>query len=401
MPFALVQPLAYAPRLAYPLHYRRLTLTAKFLTNLLQHPETTTYHYIFHPSSDIHLDNNLRTHLQQHLNRNFKFQALSSIFSATPPWAFSVPPINLTLTQHSKKSTPASVIKSRFQELIHSFNHPTVCFTDGSKSHNRTGFAYLVQNSTCSHRHRDTASVYTAELQAIFHCIQHILSSPPSPSTHPVLIVTDSLSALNAISKPFPSHPLIPRIQILLEACTAASIPLTFIWVPSHKGIPGNEKADEAARSATHQPTILKTLLPSNSDLFSHIKKSINQLWFASWKTEKTTGNKLAQLKDTPVPWNSSNLQTRSQEITITRLRVGHTRLTHTHIVSHLMPLSCPHCVSDLHLTVDHIFECPKLTSLRDSYKIPHNRCTALADHSPSLPYLFPYLHSIGFLSRI
>ena len=179
------------------------------------------------------------------------------------------------------------------------------------------------------------------------------------------------------------------------------SNPITFIWASRHKGIPGNEKADKAAKNATHQSTIPKSLLPSNSDLFYHIKKFINQHWFALWKTERTKGNKLAQLKDTPVPWNSSNLQTRSQEITLTRLRLGHTRITHTYLISHLMPLSCPHCDNDLPLTVDHIFECPNLTSLRDSYKIPHNRHTALADHSSSLPYLFPYLDSIGFLYRI
>ena len=45
---------------------------------------------------------------------------------------------------------------------------------------------------------------------------------------------------------------------------------------------------------------------------------------------------------------NSSNLLTRSQEITFTRLRLGHTRITHTYLISHLMPLSCPHCDNDL-----------------------------------------------------
>jgi len=83
-------------------------------------------------------------------------------------------------------------------------------------------------------------------------------------------------------------------------------------------------------RRDSHQSTILKSLLPSNCDLFYHIKKFINQHWFALWKTERTKGKKLARLKDTSVPWNSSNLQTRSQEITLTRI-------THTYL-SHLSP---------------------------------------------------------------
>ena len=89
------------------------------------------------------------------------------------------------------------------------------------------------------------------------------------------------------------------------------------------------------------------------------------------------------------------------QEIIFTRPRLVPTRITYTYLISHLMPLSCPHCDSDHPLTVDHIFECTNLTSLRNSYKIPHNRHTALADNSSSLPYLFPHLRSIGFFYHI
>jgi len=129
-------------------------------------------------------------------------------------------------------------------------------------------------------------------------------------------IVSDSLASLKAISYPSTANPLIARIQILLEACTTASIQIVFIWVPGHSGIRGNEKVNKAAKQASQQPHILKSLLPSNSDLFHHINKYIQKKWLNSWKNEYLKGNKLTPLKESPIPWTSSNLQTKSQEIT-------------------------------------------------------------------------------------
>ena len=105
----------------------------------------------------------------------------------------------------------------------------------------------------------------------------------------------------------------------------------------NHQGIPGNEKPDKVAKDATHQSTISKSLLPSYSDLFYRIKKFINQHRFALCKTERTKGNKLAQLQGTPVPWNSSNLRTRSQEITLTHSPEIRPHSHHTYL-SHLSP---------------------------------------------------------------
>jgi len=83
------------------------------------------------------------------------------------------------------------------------------------------------------------------------------------------------------------------------------------------------------------------------------------------------------------------------------RLRIRHAHLTHTHLISHLMPLSYPHCNNDLPLTVDHLFECPHFTFIRDSHQVPHNRITALTDHPASLSNVFSYLCHTNFLTRI
>ena len=71
---------------------------------------------------------------------------------------------------------------------------------------------------------------YTAELQAIFSCLERILTTTHFPSPSPFLIISDSLAALLAIAQLSSSHPLVTRIHFLLTTFTATSFPVTFIW---------------------------------------------------------------------------------------------------------------------------------------------------------------------------
>jgi len=156
----------------------------------------------------------------------------------------------LTLTQFLKNSTSAPVYRSHLQQIISSFSNSILCFTDGSKSKNRVGFAFSVSDTTVTLRHPTPTSSYTAELQAIFICLKHILTTTHSPSPSPFLIISDSLTAFSAIAQPSCSHPLVTRIHSLLTTFTATSIPVTFIWTPGHRGTPGNGNVDSAAKQA-------------------------------------------------------------------------------------------------------------------------------------------------------
>ena len=126
-------------------------------------------------------------------------------------------------------------------------------------------------------------------------------------------------------------------------------------------------------------------------------KKSIHSFWVSH--SENQSHNILAQLKRSH-PWNSYNQPSRHLEITLTRLRIGHTRLTHTRHFTHLMPLACPHCGLDPPLSIKHIFKCPDLSAIRTSLLIPHSHLDALSDSSPSLSNMIPFLQHAGFLSQ-
>ena len=58
---------------------------------------------------------------------------------------------------------------------------------------------------------------------------------------------------------------------------------------------------------------------------------------------------------------------TRAEEVVITRLRIGHTKATKSHILSRGQPTGCHHCGQTL--TIDHmLLECALLQECRDEY---------------------------------
>jgi len=67
---------------------------------------------------------------------------------STPPWIAIKPSINLQLTEFPKKSTSPITYRDRFQSLI--INHPNsnICYTDGSRTINRTGLVYTLLTIT-------------------------------------------------------------------------------------------------------------------------------------------------------------------------------------------------------------------------------------------------------------
>jgi len=87
----------------------------------------------------------------------------------------------------------------------------------------------------------------------ILQCLTSVLSLPASYSNSS-LIISDSLSALTAISDPYFSHPIVTRIFTLLTTFNSSTLTVSFMWVPNHCGIGGNEKVD--AKAAANHPRI-------------------------------------------------------------------------------------------------------------------------------------------------
>lgn len=138
---------------------------------------------------------------------------------------------------------------------------------------------------------------------------------------------------------------------------------VTFLWVPGHVGLLGNERADAEAKNP--ESSLLTPLT------FSDAKKLIKREVWDKYQDEwyKTENNKLRKVKDTVKPWQNIYQLNRKDSTIITRLRLGHTNLTHIYLITKEPP---PICECGSGLNVEHIFTCtlPNRILARRQYQI-------------------------------
>ena len=136
-------------------------------------------------------------------------------------------------------------------------------------------------------------------------------------------------------------------------------------WVPAHVGLDGNEAADRAAKEAIDMER--GDVIPPTTDYYPILKENQIKRWQNRWNMEPP-GNKLRNVKVDVRPWKPMKMD-RTTEVIMARLRLGHTRITHCHLM--VKPNGPePMCTScQTHLTIQHMLvDCPSVA--------PHRRAT-------------------------
>ena len=124
------------------------------------------------------------------------------------------------------------------------------------------------------------------------------------------------------------AHPLIAEILCRVHEFVIRGFSIVFIWVPSHVGLAGNTAADAAAKAALNLP-VTNLAIPYSDYNYLIRTHTLNQ-WQELWNSE--TQNKLFAVEPTVNIVKSYRLP-RRDEIIIHRLRIGHTYLTHGHLL--------------------------------------------------------------------
>lgn len=379
-----------------PLNLRRIKLSMNYYFRCLSFPN--------HPIKTLSLNPSLKRLFNARPSCTLPFCArIQSLledadFSATPieiSDCYAVPPWDIPkirccddLALFSKGSTDPNIYKQIYAAHRNQFSDYYPIFTDGSKVTEQVGCGIVFGDNTFSYRLPPVLSVYTAEVVAILRALYLAKSS----HQRKFCVYTDSMSALLQLKYKNNPHPVITKILVLLRNLSQKGFDVIFCWVPGHVGISGNELADCAAKAANDP---IMQAIP-----YDDIKKSVIRYIYCLWQNywDLQIGNKLHSIKSDIRPWQS--VPHRRADVILSRLRIGHTRLTHSHILTREPIPMCLNCKKIL--TVYHILiECPDFNYHRKLFF--QNTVLNLHDLVGENPHsnIFAFLRSTRFLNSI
>ena len=300
------------------------------------------------------------------------------------------PAVSLELLKcKSACDNPLSLVTS-FKAYASNMVNFNFIYTDVSKTDEGVAAAAVSDSFQASCRLPGEATIFSAEAVGILMALRYISSS----KHHNFVICSDSLSCLQSMSSCNLTNSLICDIlysynRICHRKC------IKFCWVPSHVGIPGNEKADVCAKEAINNAIDEEVKVPY-TDLKAianlYVKQQMQQHW------DSQTNNKLHAIQ--PVISNTAfcGVRNRYEKTRLHRLRIGHTFLTHIYLPMGEDQPMCGACQSPL--TVEHIIiHCP----LHHQYRQTFFSRTSLYDifNSESYQNILHFIKAAGFYSKI
>ena len=354
-----------------PLDLRREKLALQYLLKLKSCPNNPAYDCTFYPKYQELFNMREKTikpfGLRMKANIEESKIPISSIHNSilpeTPPWTMKQTEINLNLKKKSKLNTNPIEYHDELQHIKLQYPDYSFLYTDGSKSNNHTGCAATYNNTTIKKKLTNGASIFTAETIAIDLALDIISEE----TTKNFIIFTDSLSVLLSLQNQKQENPLIIKLLEKINIISSTKN-IIFVWIPSHVGIKGNDRADTAAKKALN-------LSPENykiphTDFRPQIKAHIQRVWQLRWNQYKNS--KLYSIKPKLKDRCPNTKRSRREDVILTRLCIGHTNITHSYILNEEPAPECIPCQE--RLTVEHILvKCTDLAPTRKLYYVENN----------------------------
>jgi len=307
-----------------------------------------------------------------------------------PPWTISKPSVNMTFRNMKKSDTFKIEYLAKFREIVDQLSSASLIYTDGSKTNNHVGCSFYIPSMNIEKAFilNEEASIYTAELMAILKSLEYT-------NKKNTVICSDSLSSLIAIQDTFSTNSIVRIIIEKIHSLKGEGKNIEFLWIPGHVGIHGNEKADSLAKNACPTKDELELKIPI-CDIKAARKKENAIVWQNQWLQEN---NKHVELKPHTRCFPPTQLN-RREDIVITRLRIGHLRITHDQLLRGKKWRRCPLCSARLS-TIHIIEECEGLQEYFENRNLPRSWKQLLSEKSKHLQDLISLLRDIQILQYI
>ena len=279
----------------------------------------------------------------------------------TAPW-LTLDNIDVQYVPLEKKKSEytAEELREAANSKIAEYDVPVKIFVDGSTSGNQqNGGAGIFVTTEEEELHTESlpagrfCSSFSAECCAFLRALTWIQQESHPAQT--VLVLTDSMSMTKAIeaNDPKDNDPWMKQIK---EAIIDTPNRIILLWIPSHCGVDGNEKADELADKGT--------LLDQTETIVTHsiIKAKIrNRKWEPTHDRARATYAERRKPKDIEKSWPK---HVRSA---YAKLRTGHSKdlREYRHRIGIEEDPYCP-CGSGEAETIEHVIcKCPRLEGRR------------------------------------
>lgn len=251
-------------------------------------------------------------------------------------------------------------------------NHYKI-FTDGSKKQNEVGVGVFGPQLLIEQSLHHQCSIYTAEAAALVAAARY---APKEPT----VILSDSASCIAAIDKGDSNHPFLQEFEII-----AGRKNIVVCWIPTHSGISGNEEADRAAEQGRSSRLLYQTV-PS-ADAIKWIKGLFRHSFQEKWDSHRSTF--LQASKPLVEKWHDR--KDRREQRILTRLRIGHTRMTKQHLFDRTLSNNCEICNTEL--SVEHILlNCMKYDAIREELRLSSNIQIVLSNNEEEETKLLNYI---------
>jgi len=238
------------------------------------------------------------------------------------------PVVNFSLHIADKADIPAEINKVGLYELCDQYADYCSIYTDGSKVGDRVASASVYKGITKSVQLPDLTSIFRAKLYALFLPIDVTRRS----LLKKIRIFSDSVSSLQAVDGFNIDNDLAQKFIKEYSVQTKHGKTIALCWIPIPVSIPGNEKADSAAKGGLSLSLSVTALESSAAVLLPHVTKLMSEKWQKSWN--KCTGNKLQSINPTIGIYQHFRSLSHCDAVIIHRLRIGHIRLTHSYLLS-------------------------------------------------------------------